>query len=636
MARDIQAGKAFLRVSIREDLAGLRRTSKKLKAWGANIAKVGGALSGVSAAVLGPLAGMSKAFADAGDQIHKMSMRTGVGAQALSELGHAAELSGTDLDAVGSAMQRMNRRIGRMTTGQGTSTQVEAMEELGLSLGELEGMNPEQQFMALADAMNNYGNDAQAAGLAQRAFGTEVDRILPMLADGSKGIEAMRQEARDLGITLTDEDADSAAELTDAMARVTSSMKAAALQAGAALAPMLTDLAGRFTDVVGCVVDFVKENRQLVVMAAKVAAVIGGVGAAIMGVGGILAMMGTAIGGIVSAFGAVASVLGVVLSPLGLIVAGLAGATAAFVKFTDTGKSLKSDLMSTFGDLAKTIGEDLGGAWQTVKDTFGGVVDALKSGDMEAAGDIAMTGLKLAFMQATKEIRSLWIKLNKFLTETLISAAKSMIGTIQKVATKINEAWGGFKLQQQVKTKEQALAELEKRRDDMSRREYLVAKADIQERGAAARLDIIKETDKRTGKIDSTLESWTANVDDFGDAMQDSLDADLEEQKAAIAKAKAEFNRQLAERGAEAAADRMKERMDGVVDRMKDASDEADETTKAAMAGTSTGTFSAAAARVMFAGQPTSEEKQIAKNTEEMASTLRGMERRRCGGAVYE
>src|SRR5690606_23318108 len=97
------------------------------------------------------LLGTAKAFSDTGDMLDKMSQRTGVSVEALSELGFAADLSGTDLETLEAGLRNMQRTL--VGAAQGSSAG-EALGRLGLSAAQLAGLSPDEQFKILADHLS--------------------------------------------------------------------------------------------------------------------------------------------------------------------------------------------------------------------------------------------------------------------------------------------------------------------------------------------------------------------------------------------------------------------------------------------------------------------------------------------------
>ena len=194
----IRAGRAYLELSLNDEnlQKGLKSAGRRITAVGTSITKVGGAIAGIGAAAAGPIAAMAREFASFGDNIQKAAIRTGIGTKALSELTFAAQQSGTDIASLERGIKGMQRQI--LDLSQGSSTAVKTFEELGVSLEDIAGKSTEQQFTILADAISRVENDSQRAALSMRVYGKAGSDLLPLMADGAKGIEAMREEAEQL------------------------------------------------------------------------------------------------------------------------------------------------------------------------------------------------------------------------------------------------------------------------------------------------------------------------------------------------------------------------------------------------------------------------------------------------------
>jgi len=393
--KDIEAGKAYVSLYANDSalVKGLKAAGQHLQSFGAGIAKMGGAMLGAGGAVLAPLAGMVAGFAEAGSALADMSARTGVSASNLSALGYAAGMTGASMEDVEKAIRKMQQN----------------------------GMSADK-IGAIADKMAAMTDPAKKTAFAIKMFGKSGTALIPMLSGGSAGLAAFREEAERLGVVMSDEDAAAADQLGDAMDRTKTTLKGVAMQIGAALAPAVTWLADELAKAISTVIQFVRDNRELVVTVAAVAAGIAGAGVVLVGLGGTITVLGMALSGIATLFGAI-------LSPIGLLIAGVAAGTAAFVQFTETGSWLADTLMGDFGV-----------AFDTVKQTIGGITDALAAGDMALAGQIAMTGVKAAFLEATKSIRGWWISMNKSLVEGLANAATAILD-IWRVTSQTLAEW---------------------------------------------------------------------------------------------------------------------------------------------------------------------------------------------------
>ena len=77
--KGIRAGRAFVELFADDSklVRGLRRAEKKLKAFGQSVRNLGLKMATLGAGILAPLVGAAKAFSSMGDEVAKMSKRTG-------------------------------------------------------------------------------------------------------------------------------------------------------------------------------------------------------------------------------------------------------------------------------------------------------------------------------------------------------------------------------------------------------------------------------------------------------------------------------------------------------------------------------------------------------------------------------
>jgi hypothetical protein len=177
--------------------------------------------------------------AKVGDEFQKMSQRTGVAVRSLSELAHVAEMSGTSIETVEKSLLGL-QKTAVSAAGGGASAEA-AFEKLGVQTTMLDGSfkSTEQLFLEVAEALKKVENETQRTVLAQEIFGKSGSQLLPIIAEGAEGIKQLRQEARELGITFSDVEANDAARFNDAMDRVKKSAEGAEFSIGKALAPTL-------------------------------------------------------------------------------------------------------------------------------------------------------------------------------------------------------------------------------------------------------------------------------------------------------------------------------------------------------------------------------------------------------------
>jgi len=183
---------------------------------GNKFAGIGKAMTIAGGAIVGTLGMMVKSYVKAGDEVHKMALRTGFATETLSELRYAAEISGTDLTSLEKAVKKMQKTI--VDASEGMTTYQRAFERIGINYKELQGLHPEHQFEILAKAIAAVEDPTVRAATAQDIFGRAGTKLLPLFAQGVEGMEALRAKARELGMVFDQEAADKAARLADAQA----------------------------------------------------------------------------------------------------------------------------------------------------------------------------------------------------------------------------------------------------------------------------------------------------------------------------------------------------------------------------------------------------------------------------------
>ena len=198
-------------------ITGLNQAQKRLDRFGSQVQSIGAKMVGVSAAMTAPAMLAAKQYAEYGDNVAKMAKRTGIGAQALSEMAHVAELSGSNMQALERGIRGMQR--GMFDAQRGTGEMEDALTTLGMTYDDLQGKRPDDQFALIADKIAGIADPSIRAGVAMKVFGRAGAELVPMLSLGSQGIAHYRDEARRLGISMSGEAAAGAELLTDMIAR---------------------------------------------------------------------------------------------------------------------------------------------------------------------------------------------------------------------------------------------------------------------------------------------------------------------------------------------------------------------------------------------------------------------------------
>lgn len=385
---DIRAGRAYVELLLKGGAAfnkSLRAASQQLKDFGGGVAKIGAVMSGLGTAITAPLALAVKQFADVGSALKDMSSRTGASAQALAELGYAAEQTGAEASDVGIGFKSMAKKITEAANGSKSARK--DIEDLGLSVEALAKMTPDQQFEALGKAIAGIPDPTKRAAAAMEIFGKSGQKLTPLLAD----MEALRKKARDLGIVPDDAQIELADKLGDALDDVKKAAGGVVFQIGSALAGAVLKGAKAVTTIVVGIGKWVKDNQGVVVTVAAVGAGIVAAGAAITALGVTIVGVGAVLGGLSTILGGIGAALTFLLSPLGLVAAALTA--VAWAKWAGGAKQAAATVASVLAPLGKTV-----------TDTLQGIADALSSGNLALAGKVAMAGLQAALLQGVAGI----------------------------------------------------------------------------------------------------------------------------------------------------------------------------------------------------------------------------------------
>ena len=183
----------------------------KLKKGLGTATKVVGAVSGVAVAAGAGIMKMASSSSSAMDVIDKASQRMQISTDSYQELAHAAGLSGVEMGSLEKAAKSLD---GSMSLDQ-------AMSEIF-----------------------SFQTAEERAAKAAELFGDNVAYSLtPMLNASAEEFAAMRQEAHDLGLVMSEDDVKAGAALNDSLSNLKDSFGAIVTRIGNSLMPLVKKLA---------------------------------------------------------------------------------------------------------------------------------------------------------------------------------------------------------------------------------------------------------------------------------------------------------------------------------------------------------------------------------------------------------
>jgi len=206
-------------------------------------------------------------------ELYDLSRQLGLTVEQLQELRYAAKISG--VENLDQALSIFNRNIGQAHAGMGPLNK--ALERMAPGQRELflAAKDNGQAFDMMMQAIASIENPADRAALAAAAFGKSGATMVRMVADGTAGLRAFREEARRAGL-VTEAEAKIADEFGDNVDRLKFSLMGVVNAIGSRLLPVLQPLILRARD-------WVQANRELI--ATKVEQVIKKIGTALEKVG---------------------------------------------------------------------------------------------------------------------------------------------------------------------------------------------------------------------------------------------------------------------------------------------------------------------------------------------------------------
>ncbi len=372
----------------------------------------------------------------------------------------------------------------------------EAIGKLGVNLQKLQGMNTEEQFLALAEAVGHIGNQAEKTNAAMTLWGRSGTQLLPLLGH----VDELRARFRALNLGgQTQAGAENALKLQQAYNDLNAVMGKIGTTIASTFVPAVTTLLTRQAEAWSQVIPWIKAHKDLVIAVGLAGVALTGLGTA-FGVAGAIAIgagslittgatlataaVGTlglaltfasgamtlldasaavmapilgalAAGEVAAGVAAVGAAAGTTLFDialgglpliLGAVVVGLIayyGALlavgAAFVGLAALGVAAFVYFSGAGTAALKYLGDQFAPLLSRFQEMWGGLVKAISAGDLKLAAEIAWQGVKVAFLENTQGIRSAWADLSAYLQSgfTVIAASWELL------AISVADKWRG-------------------------------------------------------------------------------------------------------------------------------------------------------------------------------------------------
>lgn len=240
----------------------LNKAAREAKKESAAIAKslsgITGAFKSVGAGIAGFVTGIASAALslntffkalDTLDRLDELAAKTGVSTEELSKLGYAAKLTGTDLEDLNGAFDKLAKNAVKALDP--TSKQAEIFKALGVSVTDLEGnlKSSDQLLKEVATGFKQLNDDTLEAAAAQELFGKSGAGLLEFLNLGEDGLKRLGAEAESLGGVFDSETAAAAAELKDEFDKLLTVGEGLIVQFLKPILPLLKEATSEFKEM---------------------------------------------------------------------------------------------------------------------------------------------------------------------------------------------------------------------------------------------------------------------------------------------------------------------------------------------------------------------------------------------------
>lgn len=381
-----------------KSLKNVDNEGKKAKTSLSDIAdkgvKVGASILAGAGVAVGGLLALANSTSESAAHWLELSQRTDIGIESLQRWGYAASMSGADIDKLEVGMKKLSTSM--VDAQNGSEKSKTAYEALGISMSDLSTMSPEQTFDAVMAKLADMPESAEKNVIGNQLLGKSYTELKPLLAEGSEGIQALKDNADALGIVMGADAVVAAEGFGDQMDNVKLGFEGVKNKLAIELMPKLVELldwilskmpqiqevAGKALDFISGTIGFVTDNSNILIpilggllgafIALKAISVVNGLMTAwkastiatTLATGGLNAVM------------AANPIAIVILAITALIAIGIALAMN-WDKVKEGAGKLWDKIKSVFTGIKNTIDEKVDGIKTKVSDVFGKIKDVM-------------------------------------------------------------------------------------------------------------------------------------------------------------------------------------------------------------------------------------------------------------------
>jgi hypothetical protein len=186
--------------------AGARNIATEFGNIASSIGKLNGAIGGIA------IGALVSDFVNTTSRLTDLSAQTSLTTRELQRFQYAGDLVGVGLDQITGAVGQLQNRLGSLDKAA-----LSGLEQLGLTIQEIQRLEPGAQFEAIATRLSQIEDPSKRAALAMDLFGRTGIQLLPLMRTNLKEVG---DEAERLGIVLSDKTVAAGDQLGDLWTRL--------------------------------------------------------------------------------------------------------------------------------------------------------------------------------------------------------------------------------------------------------------------------------------------------------------------------------------------------------------------------------------------------------------------------------
>jgi hypothetical protein len=202
---------------------------------------------------------MIKSAINTADNMSKTAQKIGISTEALSTLSYAADISGTSMETLQKGLQKLSKGVLDASMGMGDAR--DALAALDIEIADSNGnlKNSEQILKEVADKFVSLNDGTAKTAIAMKLFGRSGAELIPMLNQGSIGINALQDAARELGIEIDTKTGQAAERFNDQLLELKTAGKG--LTYG-----IMNDMLPALNDIAQAMIEARKEGGKLMML----------------------------------------------------------------------------------------------------------------------------------------------------------------------------------------------------------------------------------------------------------------------------------------------------------------------------------------------------------------------------------